>query len=264
MAFDALARTYDAAFTETKTARWLRGRVHARLNRHFKAGAQVLELGCGTGEDARHLAAQGVLVMATDASPKMLEIAAMKNAQTPLASFAPLDLAHLPEDGFPDVYDGAFASFGVLNVLNDWKPLAKWLAKRVRPGGKIGFGVMSPYSIWELLWYGAHGQLKTATRRLRNGAPFKPADSEEILIYYPTPRRLRRDFSPYFKPIHIEGLALALPPSEVFGVIEKRPRLHSMLTSIDNRLSRVKVFAALADHYWIEFERTDSEPVPSA
>jgi SAM-dependent methyltransferase len=259
MAFDTLALTYDLTFTETKTGRWLRGRVHARLNRMYKAGMHVLELGCGTGEDARHLAAQGVRITATDASPKMLEIAAAKNISTPLAQFVPLDLANLPEDEFLEPLDGAFASFGVLNCLGDWKPLAEWLGKRVRPGGKIAFGIMSPYCAWEIMWHGAHGDLRSATRRLRRSTRFKPTHTVDIPIYYPPPRRIARDFASYFERTHIEGLALVLPPSEIYPVIEKRPKLHTRLTNLDNRLSRVKLLAPFADHYWIEFERVESE-----
>ncbi|HEX2623191.1 MAG TPA: class I SAM-dependent methyltransferase [Phototrophicaceae bacterium] len=255
MAFDILAPDYDPAFTTTQIGRWLRGRVHARLNTLYHAGYQVLELGCGTGEDARHLAAQGIHITATDASPEMLKVAAAKNTQTPLATFAPLNLAALPDNDFTGLYDGVFASFGVLNCIPDWKPLAAWLAARVRPGGKIAFGIMSPYCVWEIMWHGAHLHLRTATRRLRKSAPFQINNSEVMPIYYPTPRRIRRDFAPHFRSTHLEGLGLFLPPSDAFGVIEKRPRLLKTLTLVDHHTSRMRWLAAMADHYWIEFER---------
>ena len=44
----------------------------------FQPGDQVLELGCGTGEDAIWLAKRGVRVLATDGSPAMLEATARK------------------------------------------------------------------------------------------------------------------------------------------------------------------------------------------
>ncbi|MFN8447316.1 MAG: class I SAM-dependent methyltransferase [Anaerolineae bacterium] len=94
--------------------------------------AIILELGCGTGEDALYLAGRGVRVTATDASPAMLAVARAKTADQPLVFVQPLDLNALPAD-FP-AFDGVFANFGVLNCLTDWRPLAAWLAQRIPPG----------------------------------------------------------------------------------------------------------------------------------
>ena len=47
----------------------------------LKAGERVLELNCGTGEDAVHLARRGVRVLATDNSPRMLAAARSKIAR---------------------------------------------------------------------------------------------------------------------------------------------------------------------------------------
>lgn len=93
--FDAVASGYDAAFTEMRLGRWLRGMVWAQLGRAFQPGARVLELGCGTGEDAVWLAGRGVQVMATDASSTMLDVARRKAELSGVQhhlEFAQLDL----------------------------------------------------------------------------------------------------------------------------------------------------------------------------
>jgi SAM-dependent methyltransferase len=262
MAFDSLAPTYDHDFTESPIARYLRRRVHARLTRHFHKGDHILELGCGTGEDALYLAHQGIHVTATDASEKMLEIARAKTAGNPLVQVERLDLTALPllllEEEFKvRAYNGVFANFGVLNCLNDWRPLAAWFAERIQPGGIAAFGVMSPLCLWEVVWHGLHLDFKTATRRLRKTTLFRPdSASEPIPISYPTLRHLTHDFSPYFRRVHVEGLGLFLPPSDVYGIIEKRPRLLKRLTGLEERLGGVNNLALFADHYWLEFERT--------
>lgn len=94
-AFDPLASTYDSDFTNTAIGRYLRGRVQARLEQHFRAGDHVLELGCGTGEDARWLAGRGVAVLATDASAAMLDITRAKAAGNSLVQVARLDISAL-------------------------------------------------------------------------------------------------------------------------------------------------------------------------
>lgn len=255
MAFDSLAPTYDQDFTASPIARYLRGRVHTRLSRHFRAGDHVFELGCGTGEDALYLANRGIQVTATDASEKMLEAARTKTAGNPLVRVERLDLAALPEGQSADL-NGVFANFGVLNCLSDWRPLASWLAERIQPGGIAAFGVMSPLCLWEMAWHGLHGDFRTATRRLRKTTTFQPDSSgDAMLISYPTIRRLSRDFAPYFKRVHVEGIGLFLPPSDVFGMVEKRARLLKGLTSLESRFASLPVLATFADHYWIEFQR---------
>ena len=97
--FDVAAASYDADFTETQLARWLRETVQAHLSTAFGPGDHVLELGCGTGEDAIWLARRGVRVTATDVSQSMLDVAQRKAAAaglTDLIDFAAIDLSSLP------------------------------------------------------------------------------------------------------------------------------------------------------------------------
>lgn len=260
-AFDALAPTYDADFTQTIIGRYLRDRVHQRLMLHFQPGDYVLELGCGTGEDALRLAERGVRVLATDASEGMLQRARAKTAGSPFVQVERLDLsgaADAPCDAADQRFDGAFSNFGALNCLENWLPLARWLASRVRPGGVAAFGVMSPWCLWEPLWHGLHGDLKTAARRWRQSTTFQPAGSAgSITIRYPSIRRLTRDFQPYFIRRAVYPLGLLLPPSDVYGVIEKRPALLRTLLHLEARFGQWSALAAFADHYWIEFERVD-------
>src|SRR5262245_23241152 len=77
-AFDSMAERYDVEFTNSAAGIALRTLVWARLDTLFPSGASVLELGCGTGEDALHLAARNVRVVATDASREMLAVARRK------------------------------------------------------------------------------------------------------------------------------------------------------------------------------------------
>lgn len=254
--FDALAPTYDDAFTHSEIGSYLRGRVHARLMIHFRPGSHVLELGCGTGEDALYLSQQGVRVVATDASAAMLHAARSKLTGNRLVLVDRLDLNQLHDTHFPMTFDGVFSSFGPLNCLNDRRGLAEWLANRIKPGGTAAFGVMSPLCLWELLWHGAHFNFKTATRRWRKYVHFQAhAGTPPLHVYYPSIRHLTRQFWPYFTRTHVEAVGLFLPPSDVFGAIEKRPKLFHLLKNLETRFAKYSKLALLADHYWIEFQR---------
>lgn len=256
--FDLLAPTYDRDFTRSPIAAYLRERVHERLALHFPRGAHVIELGCGTGEDALRLGERGVRVTATDGSIGMLEQARSKGGEHPLLAFELLDLARLDtaSTALNGPFDGAFANFGPLNCLDDRRLLAGWLAARMKPGGIAAFGMMSPLCLWEILWHGAHANFRTATRRLRSRAQFRLSEAAApISVTYPSIARLTRDFAPLFRRVHIEPLGIFLPPTDVYGALERRPRLLQMLVSLEQRFGKARTLALLADHYWIEFER---------
>lgn len=252
-AFDPAAADYDRDFTITPIGRYLRAQTHTRLDLHFQPGQHVLELGCGTGEDALYLAGRGLHVTATDASEAMRSAAGAKLAGHPLATVAALNLAALPPAGFSGPYDGVFANFGPLNCLADWQPLATWLAGRVRPGGVVALGVMGPLCPWEIGWHGLHGDFRTALRRFRQDTAFQLAGGQPITVRYPSPRRLLRDFAPHFRRVCLRGLGVFLPPSDVYGALERRPRLLRTLTWLEGRFARR--LGWFADHYWIEFQR---------
>lgn len=253
--FDSLAPTYDSDFTQSVIGAHLRNRVHNRLLEVWKAGDHILELGCGTGEDAHFLGKREIHVTATDASLKMLSIAQEKNKHLNHVNPAQLDLSNLPDTALTTQYDGVLSNFGALNCISDWKPLEDWLSTRVKSGGTLAFAIMPPYCIWETCWHGLHLDFKTATRRWKPSASFKPDENTHLDISYPTVRRLTSDFAPHFRRTRLQPLGVFLPPSDIYPVIEKRRKLLKLLTQADDALSTVSQLALFADHYWIEMER---------
>src|SRR5688500_7035586 len=75
----------------------------------------VLELGCGSGALTRHLAAAGHRVLATDASPAMVELAGDSQVLV------------LPDDPLPPA-DAIVSSGHVLNYLSDEAAIDRALA----------------------------------------------------------------------------------------------------------------------------------------
>lgn len=96
------------------------------------AGARVLDLGCGIGDQAAELVARGARVVGYDGNSELLE-AARARALTG-AEFHQCDLAALPELG--PLADGLWSSF-VPAYFCDLAPrLVDW-ARRLRPGAWI-------------------------------------------------------------------------------------------------------------------------------
>lgn len=78
--FNPIAKDYDAVFSHTALGQLLRQRVWQHLGalNAVSSAKTVLELNCGTGEDAVWLAQQGWQVLATDVSDQMLAVAQAK------------------------------------------------------------------------------------------------------------------------------------------------------------------------------------------
>lgn len=247
-AFDTLAPSYDDDFTHQPIGKILRTRVHQRLLTHFLAGDSILEIGCGTGEDALFLAEQGIHVTATDASNEMLAVAHEKTQAYDNISTRKLDLTDLPQ-WENQQFDGVLSNFGALNCIDDWQPLAQWLSQQIKSGGKLGFGIMAKYCAWEFIWHAGHWKWDIALRRLRGD------DFGDLHITYPTVKRITADFSPYFTRISLKPLGLFLPTSALFDVVQKRPNLMKTLVNLEKQFEDVSQLAQFADHYWIEFER---------
>ena len=100
-------------------------------------GGLVLELGCGSGLLTRHLVEAGHRVVATDASPAMLEIAA---GYAPGAEFRRLAM---PDDPYPTA-DAVVSVGHPLNYLPSAEAIDRALiaaAEALRPGGVLAVDV---------------------------------------------------------------------------------------------------------------------------
>ncbi|HWF50225.1 MAG TPA: class I SAM-dependent methyltransferase [Solirubrobacteraceae bacterium] len=98
----------------------------------------VLELGCGSGLLTKELVAAGHRVIATDASPAMLEIARER-----LAGAAEVRQLTLPEDPLPEA-DAIVAVGHPINYLPDIDAIERALisiARALRPDGRLAFDV---------------------------------------------------------------------------------------------------------------------------
>lgn len=258
-AFDAVAASYDEVFTSSPIGRAQRQAVWEEMERAFTPGQRILELNCGTGEDAIHLAARGVAVTACDASEAMLAIARRKSyalAEAVRPEFLLLrneDLAALPGDG---CFDGVLSNFSGLNCVADLGAVAVALASRIRSGGTALLCVFGRCCAWEIAWYLARGNPRKAFRRRRRSAEAQLDHAASVRVHYPRVRDIRCSFAPWFRLRRSKGVGVFVPPTFVDSLARRHPRFLAAAQRLDRTFSCLPVSRGVADHMLLQFERT--------
>ena len=119
-AYDADVERRDAM----TPAAWRTDVIDGFLDRVPDRRSRVLELGCGTGQLAAHVAARGFSVTAIDLSPGNVEAARARGIDAMVADFASLP--------FPNgSFDGAFAMQSLIHVTTEDLPAVHAEARRV-------------------------------------------------------------------------------------------------------------------------------------
>ena|SRR5947208_12246743 len=264
--FDALAETYDETFTRSLIGRAQRDAVWRELDRAFRPGQKVLEINCGTGVDAVHLASRGVEVLACDSSPRMIEVARRRLASPGPALRASVEFEVLATEEIgtlqapvsPPQFDGVLSNFAGLNCVEDLPRVARDLARLLRPGAPAVLCFFGPLCGWEILWYLAHGNPTKAFRRLRPGGDLAElAEGATVRVRYPGVRAITRIFAPYFALKRWKGVGVAVPPTYLEPLARRFPKAVRALAGVDRWLGRCALARSMADHILLEFERKD-------
>jgi SAM-dependent methyltransferase len=257
-AFDRLAEEYDAAFTDSNIGRAQRSAVWTCAKEIFKPGSRILELNCGTGEDAVHFAGEGFRITACDVSPGMIARAREKSRQMPgreRLEFHVRSTETIADLLLSKPFEGVFSNFSGLNCVKSLKDLATTLEPMVRPGAPLLLCFSTRYCLWEIAWYLLRADLPRSFRRC-SGFHEARLRGVTIPVYYPTCRKIRECFAGGFRLVDIYGIGITVPPSYTERWIAKHPEFLKRLVSVDNRLRRIPVLRVLGDHMLLHFERS--------
>jgi ubiquinone/menaquinone biosynthesis C-methylase UbiE len=256
-AFDRIAQDYDQVFTNTLIGRAQRNAVWKVLTRAFRANDKVLELNCGTGEDAIFLAGNGISVFAVDASPQMIASAERRlhhySPQIPVV-FCELPTERLEELHAETQFDGAFSNFSGLNCIADLGAVAASLASLVKQNGRLLLCFSTRFCLIEILYYLAVGQWRKALRRCK-GYTEVTIDGAQFTVYYPTLSKICRSFAPYFRLDSYTGIGVTVPPSYLEGWARQHPRLFLLLRRLEERFATLPVLRSTGDHVLLCFEK---------
>lgn len=260
-AFDTIADSYDTAFTYCVIGTAQRNIVWNYLEKSLPRNKllNVLELNCGTGEDALWFSKKGHSVLATDISEKMLEITEKKardNQVSEKIKTKRLDLSKVDELNTNEYFDLIFSNFGGINCLTfkDFFKLPFFLTKLLKPNGRLIMVIMPEYCLWEMFYFTLKLNLKKAFRRsTTKGVKVKLID-REIITYYYSPNIVRKIFHKEFEQVGLKPVGFFIPPSYLENFFRSKNKIFNFIKRLESHISNWSLLSSYSDHFLIDLK----------
>jgi len=255
-AFDGVAAEYGKSNAENPTLCDMRLRAWQAIDAYVPRGSHVLDLGCGPGCDAEHLAAAGYRVTAIDWSPAMVDQARRRVRLAGLVDR--VDVLHI---GIHEIdrlvprgrlFDAACSNFGALNCVTDLGTAARLIAGRLRPGAVLVASVIGRVCPWELVLYLSRGDVARAAVRFRRGLVPVPLEGETVWTRYYSPREFERIFAAAgLTRVELRALGALVPPPYLQAFAARHPTLTAALQRLEDRVGAWPLVRSWGDHFLI-------------
>ncbi|MHB8605011.1 MAG: class I SAM-dependent DNA methyltransferase [Thermoplasmatota archaeon] len=244
-AFDALAPAYDKEVGGTTGAARAKAVASRELARLFHAGDLVLDVGCGTGVDAVHLATRGLCVVALDLSHEMVD-ATRARAKSRGVDTA-VRAVHLPARRAGDLaevygegaFRGAYSLFGTLNLERDLDATRDGLARILAPGAPLVVGLVNPHVLWELVVYPWMMRFDKSAKKAARVTTMRVsrARDDRVPVQLFTPDEFVRRFAPAFTLERLVATNVVVPPPYLDRYVRSFPRFLSLASRVEDRVA---------------------------
>lgn len=256
-AYDVIASRYDRIPLENRINRFMRRISLAHLRETFRPGSRLIEIGCGTGEEALALAQAGIRVFALDPSEEMIRIARRKAKGLGLAD----EVQFIPGNPLEvlggwrenESLDGGYASFS-LAYEPDLAALSAALARILPEDARFVASLPSRFCLVEFLAALLTGRPSYTGARLRSWHWHKVGDRCVPIRTYNL-RALSEVMRPHFIPERVRALPALVPPPYANRWYVRFPWVADALESLDLRIQRLFPFRHIGDHLLIDFRR---------
>lgn len=257
-AFSRQSDVFDKLYSEDSIIQYKRERVRSHVEKYLPAGASILELNAGTGEDAIYFARKGYRVHATDISLGMQEKLQEKVAQAGLdknitkevCSFT--NLQQLKNKG---PYDLVLSNFAGLNCTGRLDGVLKDLPALLKPGGLATLVILPKFCLWETMLI-LKGKFRTATRRFFSSKGVcSHVEGTYFKCWYYNPGYVIKNTKKDFEIVSLEGLCTLVPPSYMEHFAEKHPKMFNFLIKQENRVKNKWPWRVIGDYYIVTIRK---------
>lgn len=250
--FDKAAINYDDTFTNTEIGKMQRVLVYNELSKHLTSVQNILEINCGTGEDAIWFAKQNFNITATDISPKMIEVAKNKTN----LNFRVADINSITKTFEDEQFDLLFSNFGGLNCLSELK-LKNFFSNIhsiLSEKGKMALVIMPKNTLWERLYFLAKAQFSKMSRRKKAGV-IANVDGENVTTYYYNPKDIVNLAKANFETVTVKPIGFFVPPSYLEGYFKNKKGILKFLNRWEQGIKNMTFLSKYADHYLIILQK---------
>ena len=252
--FDSYAKDYDADFNFSPIGKMQRERVYHFLTPHLKPNLNVLEINCGTGEDAKHLSKLGHNVDASDISKEMIKVC--KEKQINNVNFDTCDARNLLTKYKANSYDLIFSNFGGLNCLSA-KELESFISDAsilLKKKGLLACVVMGRKCRWENFFFRIKKDARLNRRKTLTG--LKTQINEAIFnTYYYSPEEFAQLSETNFTLVKHKPVGYFVPPSFFNSFYKNKLWLLYLLNVFEKLFAQFSFQSDAADHYLIILQK---------
>jgi len=255
--FDTAASNYDATFTNTIIGKLQRDLVYNQLSKVLEnqKPKTILEINCGTGEDAIWLAKQKFTVTATDISEKMIAVSKSKKTLENV-EFRQMDINSLNSYFSGKNFDLLFSNFGGLNCLSktELQLFFKNATQLLTETGQIVLVIMPKNTLWEQFYFLAKGNFKNIFRRKKDSV-IANVDGEKVVTHYYNPKETINLAAAFFNVKGVYPIGFFIPPSYLEPFLKNKSSLVSIISKFENKVKNNSFLSKYADHYLIVFQK---------
>lgn len=219
----------------------------------------VLEINCGTGEDAKWFANKNHTVLATDISEGMISVAKQKSSLKNL-TFQQLDINEIDSclrRNDKEKFDVIFSNFGGLNCLskNELSQFFKKAKSILSENGKIICVIMPKNCIWENKYLFLSGKWKQLFRRNTKDFLEVNVDGVAVKTWYYNPKEIVSLTKNEYHVKNYKPIGFFIPPSYLESFFKNKKWLLNFLNWKEKRIKNWSFLAKYADHFIIELQK---------
>lgn len=255
--FDIAAQAYDQVFTHSNIGTLQRNQVYKNLRKHVLDSKKLnlLEINCGTGEDALWFAHQGHKVLAMDASQEMIS-AAKRKKDSQQVEFQQMKIQELNQLETEGSFDLIFSNFGGLNCLNkdEFSEFLKQSKRLLNRDGKLVLVIMPKNCIWDNFYLFLKGKWNHLGRRNSSEIVSVNVNGQQVNTWYYNPKEVLNLGKETFKTITQKPIGFFVPPSYMESFFKNKKVLLSCLGWLDNCATRLSFLSSFSDHYIIHLK----------
>ena len=254
-AFTKQSIVFDRLYCNDPMIHYKRERVRDHILA-LQPGSSLLELNCGSGDDALFFSAQGFHVHATDISEGMLKMLESKlsTCESHRITTEKISFAELPQLRNKGPFDAVYSNFGGLNCTGELQNVLRDLHPLVKKGGTVTLVLISSFCLWEFLLL-FKGKFRTAFRRFFSDKGRKAhIEGSYFTCWYYHPSFVRRHLAG-FEPVSLEGLCSVVPPSYLEGFADKYPKLFEWLALKEKQLKHRWPWKYCGDYFIASFRK---------